>query len=478
VRIPPAVRTATATAVLTLAAAGLVLATPGASAAAPRAPAAAAAPRALRSVALAAPAATTDPLQSIAAALGGRSVYLAPGYDGPALDVGSLEATIARGGVPIKIVGLPHSITTQFASPAAALDRLRRDSRFGGTLAFVTSKGFYSTNGPAAERALAASPNDKSAVVSAFVADVQAHHGQVVPGTAAAPASGHRSSGTIVAVTIFILVAVALLAFLLSRMRRRRSAVSGSQVDLESLRRRTRAELSVLQAEYNDRPGTDAGVQGAIDAAGELITGATTAADLGAAQRMINGARNQLNPGRVPAEPVAVGGPGGIGAQGGLSSGSTGGQPGGPGAGQGYAVDRQGRVQQYAGQVPYGYQVVPPQYYGSITGNTLTDLVVLNALFSGGGFGGGFGGGYGGWGGGGGYGEGYEDGVRADERADGQDGQQGQQDGGGSWVGGDSGQGASGSGGGDFGGGGGGDFGGGGGDFGGGGGGGDSGGGW
>ena len=476
-RIPQAVQAAAAIAVLTLTAPVLVVATTDAAAAAPRGPATAAAPRALGSAALAVPAATTDPLQPIADALGGRTVYLAPGYDGPALDVGSLEAAIARGGVPIKIVGLPHSITTQFASPAAALDRLRRDSRFSGTLAVVTAKGFYSTDGPAAERALAANRTDRTAVVGAFVADVQAHRGQVVAGAGtAAPASGQRSSGTIVAVTIFILVVVALVAFLLSRLRRRRSAVSGSQVDLESLRRRTRAELSVLQAEYNDRPGTDAGVQGAIDAAGELITGATTAADLGAAQRMINGARNQLNPARVPAEPVAVGGPGGIGSQGGLPSGPMGGQPGGPGAGQGYAVDRQGRVQQYAGQVPYGYQVVPPQYYGSITGNTLTDLVVLNALFSGGGFGGG----YGGWGGGygGGYGEGYEDGVRADERADGQDGQQGQQDGGGSWVGGDSGQGASGSGGGDFGGGGGGDFGGGGGDFGGGGGGGDSGGGW
>ncbi len=471
-RIPQALQAAAAIAVLTLTAPVLVIATTDAAAAAPRGPATAAAPRALRSAALAVPAAATDPLQPIADALGGRTVYLAPGYDGPALDVGSLEAAIARGGVPIKIVGLPHSITTQFASPAAALDRLRRDSRFSGTLAFITAKGFYSTDGPAAERALAANRNDRAAVVGAFVADVQAHRGQVVAGAAAAPASGQRSSGTIVAVTIFILVVVALVAFLLSRLRRRRNAVSGSQVDLESLRRRTRAELSVLQAEYNDRPGTDAGVQGAIDAAGELITGATTAADLGAAQRMINGARNQLNPGRVPAEPLAVAGPGGIGPQGG-PNGSMGGQPGGPGAGQGYAVDRQGRVQQYAGQVPYGYQVVPPQYYGSITGNTLTDLVVLNALFSGGGFGGG----YGGWGGGGGYGEGYEDGVRADERGDGgqQDGQQGgQQDGGGSWVGGDSGQGDSGSGGGDFGGGGGG---GGGGDFGGGGGGGDSGGG-
>ncbi len=414
-------------------------------------PSAAGPPAALAAVlpAAAGAATTTDPLEVISQEMAAHPVYLAPGYDGKTVDVAQLTAAINAGSASIRIVGVPQSVADRYSDPKTMPLTLRSDAGFNGDVAVLTLRGFYATNSIAVSNALAGG-GSATEIVEAYVRAVQATQagtaqtGTVQTGTTGQPGSG-SSIGTIV--VVLVLVALAVWVLLRSRRRRRPGALTGGGAeDLESLRRRGRADLSVLQAEYNDHAGTDASVQGVIDAAGELLTGATTAADVAAAERMINGARNQLNPGRVPPEPVAIAAAPAAGTV-------DGGQD-----GQGYVVNRQGQVQQYAGRVPRGYQVVPPQYYGSITGSTITDLVVLQALFSGGGglFGGGgwgggggfFGGGGGGWGGGGGQG-GPPDGGGGNWGGGGGGGDSG----GGNWGGGGDSGGGGGGGGGDSGGG-------------------------
>ncbi len=387
-QIVQVVRAAAAAAVLVLAV-PLAAVAPAVVAAVPAAAVPAAAfPAAARS------ATTTDPLEAISQEMAAHPVYLASGYDGKTVDVAQLTAAIKAGSASIRIVGVSMAVADRYSSPKTIPLTLRRDAGFTGDVAVLTAKGFYATNSVAANNALAGG-GTATEIVEAYIRNVQAtqsgsaQYGSTATGSGA---GGSGAGGGFIVVVVLALVALAGVFLLRSRRRGRAGAIGGGrQEDLESLRRRGHANLSVLQAEYNDYAGTDASVQGVIDAAGELLTGATTAADVAAADRMINGARNQLNPGRVPPEPAAI-------------------APASPGDGdqdgQGYAVNRQGQVQQYAGTVPYGYQVVPPQYYDSITGNTLTDIVVLQSLFGGGGFGGGwgggglFGGGGGGWGGG------------------------------------------------------------------------------
>lgn len=411
------------------------------------------------------PAPTT--LAQVASHVEDTEVYVVPGYDGPAIDADRIRSEIdqaVNGGAsaPIRVVALPTSIASKF-SFGDIPGLLKKESGFAGDVAVVTKVGFRATDAADATQAFNESKSaGATAVIVNWVDLVETGDGLAQGGAnQARSTSSSTGSGVGIVVLLVVLGLIGLvIAAVVRASRRRRSGGGvgggfagggggggGPESQVESLRRQAQAHLSILQAEYNDHDGTDASVQGTIDAAGGLIGSATTAADLGAAESMIATARNQLTPGRVP--PAALAAIEAIGKPGATSDNEL-------------MVDRSGRVQPYGGTIPAGYAMLPPMYYGSVVGGNLTDALILSQLFSGGPFGGGFfgGGGFGGGGFGGGYGGG---------------GYGGGGYGGGPFDGGPGG----GSGGGDIGGGGGGDWGGGGGsgggDFGGGGGGGDGG---
>lgn len=381
-------------------------------------------------LAVPASAAPTETLHQVAATMHEKVVTEVPGYDGPTIDADAVTAAIDGGSAKIRVVELPSSVVGS-TDPARVPTLLKQESGFLGNVAVLTKKGFYATNGTAAKDALAAE-KQPNAVVLAYIRETQGGTGSDSGGVATTTTAPSSTGLPIGGIIVFFVLAAMAIAVLRRAIRRRGTAVGPGRSagpDLESMRRRSQADLEVLQAEYNDHTGTDGGVQGTIDAASQLITTGATAADFDQAGRMIAAARNQLNPGRAPIAPV------GYSAAGHDDPDTT------------YAVDRSGSVQRYSGALPAGYAVLPPQYYGATVGGNLTNTLLLAELF-GGGFGG-FGGGNYGGGFENGYDRGFQNGVQADTNNGG---------GGGDWGGGGSGGGdwGGGGGGGDWGGGGGG----------------------